>query len=77
MRILHVDSGGAHGGGQRQVALLAAAQRADPGLTVRVLAADARLVACLTEAGVTAQPWAGPKEVGSHGINSKRVSAVA
>ena len=60
LRILHVDSGGTFRGGQRQVALLAAAQRADPGLTVRVLAADARLVACLTEAGVTAQPWAGP-----------------
>lgn len=64
MRILHLDTGSTFRGGQRQLLLLAQAQRLDPQLTVRVLAADARLLTRLTQAGLDAVSWPGPRPDG-------------
>ena len=64
MRILHLDAGRTFRGGQRQLLLLASAQRQDPELTVQVLASNDRLVQQLTAAGVAAERWSGPAPSG-------------
>lgn len=64
MRVLHLDAGRTFRGGQRQLALLAAGQREDPDLTVRVLASDRRLVARLTRDGLDVERWLGPAPAG-------------
>ena len=60
MRVLHLDAGQSFRGGQRQVRLLAAGQRADPELTIRVLACSTPLISGLTDDGVEVERWPGP-----------------